>query len=479
MQPREYQYQAVGRVSWALRAGARSVLLVAPTGAGKTFMGAMLVAKLNMTRTIWVTHTKDLVKQSADKLRAAGLNVGMIAGGYTPNWSAPVQIASIQSLLSREITSHFDLMILDEAHHYMAADWRASLDALGAKKTIGLTATPERGDKQPLGDIFEELVVAAHYSELIAQGHLVPCRVLGPRSKLDKGVAKKPLEAYMKCGEGRFGFAYARSVADCEAYAAEAHAAGVPSSVVSYESSDDHRAWAIGALGERRLRLLWNVSALSEGVDVPEASLALIGRSMGNMALYLQTCGRVLRPSEGKTEALILDLPGLVHVYGPPTQDRDYSLSGEAIRKRAGSASLRICVYCGMTFEPKGDGACPRCGEKNPSELKKPIRIYNQELAEVFRGADTPAWAKKAEWDRLVAAARTRGFSLGWAKKQFELTFNDRPHFGVTDEQGDALRREEFSKLLEKAKKLGYKPGWASHRYKAVFGAYPPRSWVA
>lgn len=96
---------------------------MAPTGAGKTIMGAA-AALLEEGTTLWVVHTQDLVEQSAAKLRAAGMRVGVIAAGYAPDPFARVQVASIQTLLARDIElKSYDLVILDEAHHYLAEAW--------------------------------------------------------------------------------------------------------------------------------------------------------------------------------------------------------------------------------------------------------------------------------------------------------------------------------------------------------------------
>lgn len=451
-----------------LEAGA--ALLVAPTGAGKTVMGAWLCRALS-GKTAWVTHTQDLVTQSAAKLREWGLRVGVIAAGYTPDPFAQVQVVSIQTAVAREVELRVENLFLDEAHHFMATDWRAALDRFHARKTLGATATPERADGKPLGDIFDELVVAASYSELIAAGHLVPARVLRPSRELQKGIALKPEEAWLKHCADRRGFGYCRTVKEAEELAA---AMGDEVSVISQKTEPEIRKSRLEHLAAGRMRLLWNVYALTEGVDVPPADVALLARKFGHVSLLLQSCGRVLRPFAGKREALIIDLPGMTHRLGLPVEDREYSLSGEGIRRTAAGRALALCMACGMTFA--AGGACPRCGHQNHAKPLPKQRIFNEELRAVYSGQTTPEWAKRSELARLRKIARDKGLPPGFVRRAYEELFSEPV---PPDDSADSdERRAEFDRLAALAKKSGHNHGWIMHRYKAAFGAWPPNSWV-
>jgi superfamily II DNA or RNA helicase len=59
-----------------------------------------------------------------------------------------------------------------------------------------------------------------------------------------------------------------------------------------------------------RIDWLTNVHVLTEGVDVPNAEVCMLARSPQHSGTYLQMVGRVLRSADGKTEALLIDLPG-------------------------------------------------------------------------------------------------------------------------------------------------------------------------
>lgn len=468
---REYQDRACGRVT-SLLITVRGVCLVAPTGSGKTVMGEELVRRCEGI-TLWLTHTKELVSQTAERLAAAGLSTGIIAAGFYTRSGCKVYVASAQTLVSRDMMPLCDQIIVDEAHHFISQDWSAIISKYPFTKRIGLTATPERADGRPLAEVFDEIVVAAHYSELTEAGYLVPVRILRPDRELDKGVAMDPVQAYRERGEGRKFFMYCKSVKLAYDAAEQLTATGIPTACIEANTTKEERADRIAAFKDGRLRGLTNMNTLTEGVDVPDAACCVLGRPMGHVSTYLQAGGRVLRVAPSKIDALILDLPGLSHRFGPPNENRLYSLAGEGIR-RSPLESLRVCLHCGMTFVPRGAGACPRCSELNPQQKPRPMRVYNEALHEYFNGPGTPEWVKKAELTRLEDVAKSRGFNDAWVARQFKATFQELPEAW---RPADTRKKTEFRRLMALATEKGYSPGWAAHRYKSTYGAYPPRGW--
>ncbi len=469
---RGYQVAALNEVHAYWAAGVRGVCLVAPTGSGKTVMGQELVRSCPGV-TLWLTHTKELVAQTAKRLSDAGLSVGIIAAGIEYTVGCRCYVSSIQTLVSRDMMPLCDQIIADEVHHFASDEWGDLLKKYPFTPLVGLTATPERADGRPLSDVMQALVVAAHYSELTEAGHLVPVRLLRPAAELDRGMAKDPVDAYLTKGEGRPGFIYSASVPLAHEHAKRLTAAGVPSACIEANTPTDERAALLEQFKSGALRVLTNMKALTEGVDVPQASVCIIGRTMGHVSTYLQAAGRVLRPHESKLNALIIDLPGLSHRFGPPNEDRIYSLEGEGIRRNA-LAALRVCLHCGMTFVPKAVGACPQCGERNPVDKPKAPRIYNEELREVFSGPGTPSWAKRAELTRLENLSKLRGYGDAWVSRQYKAAFSELPEAWRPAEDS---KRSEFRRLSTLAQERGYSQGWAAHRYKSTYGCWPARSW--
>lgn len=330
MDVRLYQTRTVKAVESAWSHGARRVLLVAPTAAGKTYMATLLVRK---RRTLWVAHRQELVRQAYTHLcRLLGAaNVGMIMPGAAPNPGAQVQVGTVQTLLERGTPADIELLVLDEAHHYMANTWRMLADGFPKAKTLGLTATPERADGSPLGDIFEQLVVAAQYSELLAGGWIVPATVIRPEKYLGRDLAQDPVEAWFKYGQNERTFAFLCRVAHAELTTNRLKRRSIASDTIEGRTNKSWRRDAIALFEAGHIRVLSTVYALTEGVDVPSAACALSCRPFRHVSTMLQGFGRVLRAAPGKTQALVIDLCGATHVHGFPEEDRVYSLTGKGI----------------------------------------------------------------------------------------------------------------------------------------------------
>lgn len=402
---RDYQKRALAHASDAWRAGKRRILLVAPTGAGKTRIGAEFGRAGDV---LWIAHRRELVSQARERLAAEG--------------SPHVRVESIQGLLASGERPKARLVVLDEAHHYVAAQWGSIRDAYSDATIVGLTATPERADKTSLGDLFECLIPVATVRELTDRGVLVPCEVWAPPSRLE-GLAMSPIAAWERFGQGRPTVIFAANVPEARRCAEELRSRGVRAACVDGESSTRDRD--VAAFEARALDVLVNVYVLTEGWDAPHAEVCILARGCGAVGTYLQIVGRVLRACEGKSSALLVDLRGSVHVHGLPEDPREYSLDGKAIRKVSALPSLRVCLVCGMTY--RSAPQCTRCGFEFPP-LEGP-RVVGGELSRVTSVA-SPA-EKAAALAQLRNVARTRKLSAGWVSWAFAKRFGHKPEVGA------------------------------------------------
>lgn len=393
---------------------------------------------------LWISHRRELQSQA------------LLAAPW-------VVSRTIQSITDADIQSASSL-VLDECHHYRSDDWGRV--AASGKIMLGLTATPQRPDGRALGSVFSEIVVAATYSELIAQGHLVDCHVYSVNKDLGRNLAMSPIDAYRRYCDGRACFAFFSSVKMARDWADKFSSAGIGASCVTGSMSSYTRDNCISYLSSGEPHVLCSVQTMTEGVDVPAASAALLCRSVQHVSQYLQIAGRILRPHQGKEFSVLVDLTGTAIKHGSPTQDRSYSLDGKGIEKESLSP-LRNCLQCGACFEST-IGACPRCGWIAPVRVQRPPRIYSLELERVFSGADTPQDAKAAELDRLCKLAVERGYRATWVAKQYQLLFGSKPAMSACSE---ALKFLEFEAL--KKESSGFKRGYAFARYKSMFGSYP------
>ena len=407
---RPYQARCIEAARGLYRDGKRSLCIVAPCGAGKTILGATIASSAaKRGAVLWLAHRHELCDQARAKLPPS------------------VRVATIQGLLASGDRPPATVVVYDEAHHLLAGVWRGLADHYRDALRIGLTATPERADGQPLGDVFDGLVVAASYSELLAGGWIVPCDVIAPASR-KSSLALPAAEAVRAYAGDRQVIVFCSTVQearDCAAALplAECVDGGTPGEI---------RLDRVTAFRAGQIRALSSVFCLSEGFDAPETAACVLARGTGHASTYLQMAGRALRPAPGKTRALLVDLCGSVHEHGFPTDDRDYSLTGKAIRRRGDSKpTVWQCKTCGRCYAAApADRNCPACGARI-LEPKK-LTIARRRLERRDRNASAPPDAKMRAWHEFVAQARARRYKMGWAYFRFLARFGHAPPRGDT-----------------------------------------------
>lgn len=460
---RDYQVRAVDELRDRLVAGKRRLLLVSPTGSGKTTIaadGMILPAIRRGSSVLFLAHRRELIEQCSARLRDAGVEHGIIMAGVDPLPWLHTQVASIPTLTARlgrgGALPAANLIILDEAHHARAGTYARILDAYPGAAVIGLTATPWRTDGRGLGELFEDLVVAARPRELIERGYLVPYTGLAydtpDTSRLErkshdyeqeglelvmreKTIVGNVVQQYLEHGAGRRAVVFAVSVAHSRDLVARFRAAGVAAEHLDGETPVAQRDGILRRLGAGELRVVSNVGVLTEGWDCPQVEVCILARPTLSVGLYLQMVGRVMRPAVGKREARIHDHAGCIVAHGLPDADRDYSLDGDdPAAGRQGARDLpplRTCRACFAVFEAL-ESACPACGDASTPAPKVLREIDGPQvravpLHELPRFRDAHEEAQKEHYARLLAASREKGYRRGAAAMKFRAIYGRWP----------------------------------------------------
>lgn len=477
---RPHQQRACSEVAAAWLSGVRRVCLVMPTGAGKTRAGVELAGMIpperhpgRNPRVLWLAHRTELLEQAASKLREAGGDVAIVSPNHPPDPWASVQVASLDTLVARGLRPPADLVVKDECHHAAAETYSAVLAHYADALHLGLTATPQRQDGKALGEHYDRLVVGAQYSELLKAGYIAKCRVRRAPEYLGSDLARSPLDEWRESAGGALTFAFAPSVTIAHKWAAEFNAAGSPSACIEGNTADDERRRILDDFRAGKLRVLWNVFVLTEGVDVPDAKCCLLARGVGHAGTYLQMVGRVLRPPG---EALLLDMSGASWIHGLPTSDRSYSLTGRSIRVTG--EALKNCPQCGACIEA-AHPTCPECGYVWEKKESQAARIWDMALqwAVDEAGGDPAAVSlehKRREWERLMGLVETREkWSVSFARKEFEALFGEPPPAEWVMAASGGVQVKELAKLLGVARAKSYKQGWVAYKFKSRFGRWP------
>lgn len=380
---RDYQSRAVAAVLQKFDDGARRIVLVSPTGSGKTVKAAAIVQALvrRGLKILFLAHRIELVDQAVRRL---GVPVTKIVAGVKHVPPSQVYVASVQTLVRREVP-RADVVIIDEAHHATAAGYLKILEKLPHALVLGLTATPCRLDDRGLGDVFEDLIEAAKVSRLVDEGVLVRPTVLSHPHEPDLGGVKKTggdfnaeqleervnraelrgdvVQTWLSRAKGRATVVFAVSIAHSKALVADFQAVGIPAVRVDGKMGTAEREDAIAAIRDGRANVIVNVGILTEGWDFPELSVCVLARPTESLSLLLQMWGRVMRPAPGKTEALVLDHAGNVLRHGIlPWHDVDWSLDQSRKRKKRGVVpGLKNCPRCYVVVLSQVR-KCPTCG---------------------------------------------------------------------------------------------------------------------
>lgn len=324
---RDYQLTAVEAVESGWQHAERQ-LGVAATGAGKTIMFSHLAAR-QPGRTLILAHREELISQAVTKLHAAtGIFASVERAGNRAIPGHGVIVASVQSMRRRlaKYGDAFDLIICDEAHHALSTEWQAVLKHFTAcRRVLGVTATPDRGDKKSLGKFFQRIAFEVNLLDLIRQGYLAPLRAKRLAVEIDLAALVKTRRDITndEAAEAMHPrlIALAREVAEeiwdrktlvflprcdvSERFAALLCSHGVETRHVAGASDD--RAACLEWFSKPGPRALCNAMLLTEGYDEPSVDSICCLRPTRSRALYSQIVGRGTRLAPGKDHCLILD----------------------------------------------------------------------------------------------------------------------------------------------------------------------------
>lgn len=469
---RPYQVRLIDDLRLALATHKRVVGYL-PTGGGKSHIIsfiALSVAEEKVARgsTTWIiTPRLLLVDDLHQRFTARGIPHGVISSQHDRSIHHPVQIITNTSAVLNvdqwkgDIEAGYwqapDLIIVDECDFGIAGQKKLA-ELFPNAFILGFTASPIG-----LEGFYKHLVHGATLSELTLMGYLVPAQYyqavpfdasdLRVKSTgdydlkdyfdnhLERGkVVGDILKSYYDYLTQRKTFIYAGFKPIGNWLAQELSDAGVPVRYVDGKTPKGELDEAIEWFRSTPGSTLVFPKFLGRGVDIPEADALISAAPTRSLAVYIQTVGRVLRPAEGKSNALFIDHAGWYEEFGLIYEYERWSLKGKPrIQERADRAKARkerktkeIVCECGCVYRLSDTPVCPAC-------FKPPI----------FRKAYEPLDSIPGH---VVAVS---------GKRKAE------PYFTPED------KRKWYAQLLWMAAERGYKIGWAAYKYREKFGHWP------
>lgn len=336
MELRPYQQQAKDAIFSEWGNGIKKTLLVLPTGCGKTIVFAKVAEECvkGGSRVLILAHRGELLDQAADKIgKSTGLGCATEKAEQTciGSWFRIV-VGSVQSMmrekrLNQFPNNYFNTIIIDEAHHCISESYQKVLRHFPDAEVLGVTATPDRGDMQNLGTVFESLAYEYTLPRAIKEGYLSPIKAVTIPLKIDMSAVGVQAGDFKSGDIATALDPYLESIAEeMEKYCSDKKTVvflplvktsqkfrnilnnhGFRAAEVNGDSKD--RAEILEAFDKDQYNVLCNSMLLTEGWDCPSVDCIVVLRPTKVRSLYCQMVGRGTRlsPETNKDHLLLLD----------------------------------------------------------------------------------------------------------------------------------------------------------------------------
>lgn len=473
---RPYQVDGLRRVLDAYKQGARRVLMILPTGGGKTSCFSSLASELarHGKRTLVLVHRRELAEQAANRFREFGTSYGLIVAGQPSRPQAPVQIATVQTLVRRRAPPA-EFVVCDEAHLSTAATWQTLLDQYPHANVLGCSGSPWRMGGKPLIGAYDASVVVTTPAELTRDGflcgyngfsYLAPdlakiSTVGGEYNEQQSSAAMREptivaniVEQWSKHASHLSTVVFAVTIEHSKDLIEQFKAAGVRSEHIDGSTPLEQRRAILRRVDSGETRVLSNVGVLVEGIDIPRLKCCILARPTKSLARFIQMTGRVRRPFEGRP-ARIHDHAFNIKLHGLPDADRDYSLHA----RNEDPPALTTCEICLALYT---GNVCPSCAHANapretgerelvtcadaeqfefsseapaPEVIQPPVDVRWSEVGKVVEGVFDRSWEESTQW------GTTRRYVVKGAKRSYNFPGTTRLNTLMrVVKQGDQIR---------------------------------------
>jgi DNA repair protein RadD len=399
-----------------------NTLAVAPTGAGKTIMLSHVIGRLHKEqslKTCVVAHRDELTEQNANKFSLVNPHLAIsIFNASSKSWQGATTFAMVQTLSRPSNLStlpKLDLLVIDEAHHVCADSYLTIIERAKSLnpniKLLGMTATPNRGDKKALRAVFSNICDQIGIHELIASGHLVRPKTfvmdVGTQQKLSSvrktandfdmadverimnvhPINEAVVMHWQKMASDRKTIVFCSTVPHAKRITECFVEKGIAAVMISGEMSEIEREQALKAYTSGNAQVIVNVAVLTEGWDHPPTSCVVLLRPSSQKSAFIQMVGRGLRtvnpeeyPGFIKHDCIILDFGTATLMHG--SLEQIVELSEAKKGEGAKEASYKSCPDC-KAILPVYVSECSLCGFQFDNESTEAETIKDFAMTEI------------------------------------------------------------------------------------------------
>lgn len=317
--------------------GEKRALIIAATASGKTFLAAFDAYNFNAKRLLFVVHRDTILndaKKTFEKIFGSTRTYGLFTG-QEKNLDADFIFAT-NTMMATHLDlfkpNDFDYIIFDECHHITNTTYEKILNYFTPAFLLGLTATPERMDKQDVFAIFNYVVpYELRLRDAINNDLVVPFKYFAVRDEMIDYSDKEKvnfLKNYFKDDnhiqfisnqiekhrpEGKLkAIGFCRSIDHAREMSLQMDGLGYHTTYLTGENNTGERSKAFEDLADDNndLEIIFAVDILNEGVDLPSVNMVLFLRPTESQTIFIQQLGRGLRKYKGKDHLTVLDFIG-------------------------------------------------------------------------------------------------------------------------------------------------------------------------
>lgn len=443
--PREHQTLSLKLVAESIRRGNRKIVLYGPCSFGKTYVSAMMFegAIKKGRKCLFIADRTKLINQAMDEFEEQGLRCGAIQGDNPRrDPDAPVQVASVQTLMRRARIPDFNFVIVDECHTMWG--WILELmERWNAVVFIGLSATPYT---KGMGKVYTDLVIPITCEELLEKEYLCPIKyycghspdVSRVKVKVSKGIRDydndelkviyedeldvivgDSVKEWLRIANGMQTIAFSPSIKFSQGLVERFNEAGIAAAHIDAYTKEEDRVTLYEMHSKGKIKILSCSTLLDTGYNDKGVHCLIDCSPTKSLIRYVQRGGRIQRIMRGKKHAIYMDQAGNVKRHGfiedivpDHLHDGEKRESERELVKKTKEKKEPIkcpccpayltgleCKECGHVIKPKG----------------KQLEVVEGSLEEVQRVTRE----QNRFYAGLIFYADSKGYGSGWASNKY------------------------------------------------------------